>query len=213
MNETITADAINIDETPFNNQYKELERTKRIFDIGKARGSQIIACTLWAIGTYLSALENKKNEAHGVYFSQLEAPETKVFAGILEFDKNEDDEENAGAFEFTTTYDPETMARASIPCTDARFLDVLQTTLLTMGGMNISDVSARRNICTDALDFLKQFIENQVQANPSAVVALEYDGIYLACGGVEDDKIIVTIIPGADIKHKCIKDDANSEKA
>ena len=209
MNEVTTA--VNINETPFNDQFKELERTKRLFNIENALGSKIIACTLWAVGSYLSSLENKKTETNGVYFSQLEMPDVKVFAGILEFDKNDEDSENAGAFEFTTTYDPEVMTKAAIPCTDPRFMEVLRTTLLTEGGMNINDAQARRNICTDAIEFLKRFIENQVQANPEAVVAIEYDGIYLACGGVEDDKIIVTIIPGADIKHKFINDDINSE--
>lgn len=204
---------MNLDDTTFSDQYRDYEKEKRTFMLtSDISAPKIIACTVWAIAAYLSSLENKKDATNGVYFYTNEAPEARFFAGILEYDKNEDNKDNPGAFEFSLSYDPEVIAKANYSCSSDMFVNILGTTLMQLGGMMINDVGYRVTLCADALDLLKRFIENAVREKPGEVVEFEYPGIYMIRGGVEDGHVIVTMVPGADLKHKVVKDDSASEK-
>lgn len=205
---------IELAKTPFADQFREYLKEKRCYIIPEdAKAESIVACVLWAAGSYLSALENKKDVTNGIYFYLTENPENKIFGTILEYDKNEENEENPGAFEFTTTYDNELIEKkTNIPMNNDLFIQALGNSLAQKGGMLINEVGFRMIIISDALDFLKRFVENQVQADPSTVVEFEHPGIYVVRGGVEDGKVIISMTPGADLKSKAIKDDAASEK-
>ena len=204
---------INLENTPASEQFRERMKEKHLFLLTNDISiSKIVACTLWAMGKYLSSLENKKEKANGIYMYMNTNPDVKFFASILEYDANDENDENPGAFEFTTSYDPEVTQKAGIPFTVEGFTLVLGATLMNMAGYGIASVEHRNTICSEAVNYLKEFVETQVQANPTEVIEFEHPGIFMIRGGVEDDKIIVSMVPGADLKSKCIKDDANSEK-
>lgn len=205
---------IELAKTPLSDQFREYLKEKRCYLIpDKAHAESIVACALWAAGSYLSALENKKDVTNGIYFYLTEDPENKIFGTILEYDKNEENEENPGAFEFTTSYDKEVIEKkTNIPMNNDLFIQALGNALAQRGGMLINEVGFRMIIVSDAIDFLRRFVENQVQANPSEVVEFEHPGVYVIRGGIEDGKVIISMTPGADLKSKAIKDDAASEK-
>lgn len=202
-----------LDQSPASDHYREHMKDKYHYMLtNDISVSRIVACTLWAMGKYLSTLENKKEHANGIYMYMDTNPDIKFFASILEYDANEENSENPGAFEFTTSYDPEVTQKATIPFSIEGFTHILGSTLVNMGGYSIVDINCRNTICAEAVKFLKKFVEDQVQANPNEVIEFEHPGIFMIRGGVEDDCVVVSMIPGADLKSKCIKDDANSEK-
>lgn len=204
---------INLENTPLSEQYREQMKNKYNFMItNDVSVSKIVSCTLWAMGKYLSSLEDKKEKANGVYIYMNTSPAEKLFASILEYDANAENEENPGAFEFTTSYDPEITQKANIPYSDALFIEILGSTLINKAGYGIPSIEHRCNICAEAFSILKDFVSDQVQANPTEVFEFEHPGIFVIRGGVEDGVIIVSMVPGADLKSKCIKDDLNSEK-
>lgn len=202
-----------LENTPASEQYREhMKEAHLMLLTNDISISKIVACTLWAMGKYLSSREDKKDKTNGVYMYLNTNPDVKFFASLLEYDANLENDENPGAFEFTTSYDPEITQKAAIPFTIEGFTGVLYTVLMQMAGYGIASVEHRNVICAEAVKFLKEFVEAQVQANPTEVIEFEHPGIFMIRGGVEDGKVIVSMVPGADLKSKCIKDDLNSEK-
>ena len=94
--EQITMD---ITKAPINDEFRERLRQKYNYMLtGDFEMHKIISAVLWACGYYLSSLEDKKTNTNGIYYIK---DVDRLFACILEYDANEENEENPCAFDFT----------------------------------------------------------------------------------------------------------------
>lgn len=203
---------IELKNTPFDENFVGHMRETHIYDLPKGHSHQIMASIIWAMARYLSAIPNKNEETHGVYYNDAVEYNKKNFCGILQFDKNEDNPENPGAYEFTLSYDNEICDLAQISAKDLTFSAILTTTLLENGGISISEPDSRYIICSELLTYLKKFMRDQIDANRNEIIEFDIPGIVIIRGGVEDNEAVISLVPGADIKSKAVKDDLSSEK-
>lgn len=199
-------------KTPFDNTFVERMKVKFLYDLPIGYSEKIIESIVKTIGTVLHLNPDKNDVTHGIYYNYQSDSNRKMFAGILEFDKNEENPENPGAYEFTLSYDPEIVEKADKTAQDPVFSEMLDSTLMIEKGIKIPDAIARYVICSSVLEYLKEFVENQVNANPNEVVEFEIPGILTISGAIEDNSIVISMLPGADLKSKVVKDDAASEK-
>lgn len=202
-----------ITKTPFDNNFVEHMKSKYFYNLPQGYTDKVLIAIVKAIGTFLHDNPNKNEGTHGVYYTDPTDTNKKMFAGILEFDKNEDNPENPGAYEYTLSYDQGVIDKADKYATDPVYAELLNQTLIVGYGIHIADANARFIICSSALAYLKEFVENQVNANPTEILEFDFSGMLTVSGGVEDNEIAVAVIPGPDLKSKVVKDDASSEKS
>lgn len=205
------------DETPIDNDYCAFMKAKYFFDLPTGYSGKLLTSIVQTMGKVLHDNPNKNEGVHGFYYKDPnepnEANKKKIFAGILEYDKNEDNPDQPGAYEFTLSYDPEIIEKADTDANDPIFSAMLHQVLSIEYGIYINDPSMRYTICSSLLAFVKQYIENQINANPNETYEFDIPGMLTITGGIEDNAIVISVLPGADLKSKYIKDDAASEKA
>ena len=203
--------AINLQETPFNQEYQEHMKLIYVYAVQPDVGTKLVSALMLTAAQFLKADEDKNKEPVTIGICDFDNQDKFIIGFKLAFDANTENPENPGAYEFTITTDPEIIGNQKYTFANSILQQRLSCVLVEKLRLSIGNTQERMIVIQEAINVLKRFIENQAIGDPSKIHSYDIPLILKIDAGYEDGEFFSKYLPGEDLKTE-IKDDAAGSK-
>ena len=192
-------------ETTIPSDFKRLLAESTQFLLAEANTEKVVTAIIHGISCALGKMKHTSTPK-AVTFHLMNGE--FLIGAKVEYIPNDDDPSNpsAGRWDYTWTFYKDDLADAEcIECIDNRILAFIASSAFSLYGFKIESVQCQVSMIRCAFETIKAwFAENISKEDPSATLIL--DGVFKATGVLEDNQLVLSLVPDGEMKV-LIKDD------